>query len=152
MEQCVECGSKRFKSVTTRDQVEISGVVFNGKVPTRQCLKCGHQYTHAVALARFELLVAEQLARRGIRTGEAFKFMRKTLALRAIDLARLLDVTAETISRWETREPEARAFALLGSMVSERLHGKGKEETVDRLKALQTPARRPARVRVDGAA
>lgn len=100
-------------------------------------------------LGHFELAVAEKLAGLGIRTGEAFKFMRKALGLRAVDLAELLDVAAETVSRWETGEPEARAFALLGSIVAERL--RGQEETVDRLRALRSPRKRPARVRVHAA-
>jgi hypothetical protein len=38
----------------------------------------------------FELAVAERLASLGLRTGAAFKFMRKALGLRAVDLAELL--------------------------------------------------------------
>jgi putative zinc finger/helix-turn-helix YgiT family protein len=149
MEQCAECGGKRFKATTMTDRVEISGVVFNGEIPAHECVKCGHQYAHADQLAKFELAVAERLARLGIRTGAAFKFMRKVLQMRAVDLAELLDVTAETISRWETGEPEARAFALLGSMVSERM--RGDQQTVERLRALRSPPPRPTRVKVTAA-
>jgi DNA-binding transcriptional regulator YiaG len=149
MDRCVECRNKRFKLSTMPDRVEISGVVFSGELAARQCVKCGQQYARADELGRFELAVAERLSSLGIRTGDAFKFMRKTLGLRAIDLAELLDVTAETVSRWETGEPEARAFALLGGMVAERM--RGQEETVARLRALKSRRKRPTRVRVRAA-
>lgn len=53
-------------------------------------------------LGRFELLAAAALARHGVCTSEAFKFIRKSLGMRATDLGAVLGVAPETISRWET--------------------------------------------------
>ncbi|MDX2088302.1 MAG: helix-turn-helix domain-containing protein [Kofleriaceae bacterium] len=63
--------------------------------------------------------------------------MRKALGMRAVDLAQLLDVTAETVSRWETGkiDVETRAFALLGTLVIERLEGR--DDAVQRLRAIE---------------
>ncbi len=52
-------------------------------------------------LAKLDLAAAQWLADAGARSPETFRFMRKTLGLRAADLAELLDVAPETVSRWE---------------------------------------------------
>ncbi len=90
-------------------------------------------------MARFELRVAKELARAGVSSGEAFRFMRRSLALRAIDLAELLDVAPETVSRWETekRAVHRGAYAIVASLVRERLDGR--EETLAALRALRRP-------------
>jgi DNA-binding transcriptional regulator YiaG len=129
--------------------LEVSGIRFAGELAAKLCDACNEALLSAAELERFELAVAERLAALGVRTGESFKFMRKALGLRAVDLAALLDVASETVSHWETGKPEARAFALLGSMVMDRLAGS--ERTVDSLRVLASDKRRPTRVRVQGA-
>jgi len=71
-----------------------------------------------------------------VLSGEAFRFMRKAAGLRAKELAELLDVTPETISRWEKehRQPDRKAMMVLGDLVLDRL--KGEETALDRLRAL----------------
>jgi hypothetical protein len=138
-----------MKVSSTTDRIEISGITFTGKVAALECVKCGERYTRLDDLSGFELAVAERLASLGIRTGAAFKFMRKALGLRAVDLGELLDVAAETVSRWETGEPEAHVFALLGSMVADRIEGR--DTTVKRLRAIYSTRRKPMRIRVRAA-
>jgi transcriptional regulator with XRE-family HTH domain len=67
--------------------------------------------------------------------------MRKALGLRAADLAGLLGVAAETVSRWETgqRDVDRGALALVGGLVVDRLEGS--TATLDRLRALAKPPR-----------
>jgi DNA-binding transcriptional regulator YiaG len=91
----------------------------------------------------FELAVACELADRGVRTGEAVRHMRKVLGLRAADLARLLDLTPETISHWETGKARIgrAAFVVLGAMVQDALEGTS--STRDRLSALDEDGPRP---------
>ena len=74
--------------------------------------------------------------------------MRKALELRADELADLLDVTRETISRWENdRQPlERRAVALISELVVDRVEGRTR--TIDRLRALREPPRLAKTVRV----
>jgi DNA-binding transcriptional regulator YiaG len=77
-------------------------------------------------LEAFELDVAGELARHGEASSEAFGFMRRAMGVRAVDLAKLLDVTPETVSRWEHgRQPIDRgAAALLLAMVVDRVEGR----------------------------
>jgi DNA-binding XRE family transcriptional regulator len=62
--------------------------------------------------------------------------MVKALGLRAADLARLLDVTPETISHWETDKarPSRAAFVAIGALVQETIDGR--TTTRDRLATL----------------
>ncbi len=71
--------------------------------------------------------------------------MRKVLGLRATDLGDLLDIAPETISRWENGAipVEARAFVLLGALVTDRINGR--TDTADRLHALRSPKKPPKR-------
>lgn len=149
MDKCINCGSKRLKASSTTDRIAISGITFTGEVAAMECVKCGELYTRLDELGVFELAVAERLASLGIRTGASFKFMRKALGLRAIDLAELLNVAPETVSRWETGDPEAHVFALVGSMVADRIEGR--DATVKRLRAMYSTRRKPMKIRVRAA-
>jgi transcriptional regulator with XRE-family HTH domain len=56
-----------------------------------------------------------EIVKRGIRTGSEFKLVRKVAGFRANDIAMLLDVAAETVSRWESGKvalPRTALFAL----------------------------------------
>jgi hypothetical protein len=59
--------------------------------------------------------------------------------MRATDLAALLDVSAETISRWETekRAVDRGALALVGNLVRDTLEGR--TATLEQLRALREP-------------
>ncbi len=95
-------------------------------------------------MALSSLLVASQLLGMGIANGEAFRFMRKALGLRAADLAGMLGVDAATVSRWETgKVPVDRAaLATLAAAATERLDGR--DATLERLRALRE-GKKPAR-------
>jgi DNA-binding XRE family transcriptional regulator len=89
---------------------------------------------------RFELLVAAELVKRGLRSGALFKFMRKALGMKATELAEAFHVAPETVSRWENgqREVDWPEFMLLGFLVDDKLAGR--TTTLSRLKALAEPA------------
>jgi transcriptional regulator with XRE-family HTH domain len=74
--------------------------------------------------------------------------MRKALGLRATDLAELLDVTPETVSRWETdRVPLDRgALATLGALLRDARAGS--TATLDHLRTLAHPPRGPREIAV----
>jgi len=108
-------------------------------VPARRCTACGEGFFEGRDLERAELLAATELSDRGLREGAVFRFMRKAVGLRAADLAGLLDLTPETISRWENdRSPIDRAaWATVAAMATER--SAGKSTTLDRLGAAAAP-------------
>jgi len=70
------------------------------------------------------------------------------VGLRGTDLAALLDVAGETVSRWETGAlpVERRALALLAAIVMEAVAGG--TATLDRLRTLQAPTKLPKVVKV----
>jgi len=142
MERCPVCGgASPMRADTCEERREIAGVLFSAPVACDACTICGEKFVGFEALARFELEAAAALALRGRRTGSALRFMRSALGYRSAELAGLLDVAPETFSRWETgdREPDARAFALVGSLATDRLNGGN--HTLAMLRAMREPAR-----------
>jgi DNA-binding transcriptional regulator YiaG len=118
---------------------EVAGFTFTATIPVKRCESCREEYFELNDLAALNMAIAGELARHGEMSGESFRFMRKALGMRALELAELLDVTHETVSRWEhERLPvERRAAALLSAMVLDRLEGR--TATLDRLKTLLKP-------------
>lgn len=100
---------------------------------------CGYSTVNGSAAIRFELLVAAELVKRGLRSGESFKFMRKALGMKATEVAAAFNVAAETVSRWETgqRDVDWPEFMLLGFLVDDELVGR--TTTLDRLQSLAEP-------------
>lgn len=138
--KCV-CGSGLTPS-TENLRIEVDGHIFlMPEVPALRCEKCGESSYDGRYLETFEVLVAGRLAAAGVASGEAFRFMRKAIGLPAKDLADLLEVQRETVSRWENeKQPvERRALALLGNLVDDRIEGS--QRTLERLRALKEPPR-----------
>lgn len=146
--RCVECQSRELVAAETEERLEVAGKTFAAVVPATRCTDCGATYLTYDTMGVLELGAAGELARHGEVSAEAFKLMRKALGMRAVELAELLDVTPETVSRWEHgRQPIDRgAAALLSAMVLDRLEGR--TTTLDRLKALLKPEPLPKLVRL----
>jgi putative zinc finger/helix-turn-helix YgiT family protein len=81
----------------------------------KRCRACGETLFDLAEMKRQERAIAKVLAVRGVRTGAEFKLVRKVAGLRAVDVAAMLDVTPETVSRWErgtVEIPRAAAYVL----------------------------------------
>src|SRR5688572_7322412 len=102
LERCALCGGGPLARVESEETHRFGGVAFAVTVPALKCPACGERYFAGADLERIEAAAARALARSGVATGAAFRFLRKTADLRAKDLAPLLGVTPETVSRWET--------------------------------------------------
>jgi DNA-binding transcriptional regulator YiaG len=115
----------------------VDGRKFKAELAARACGKCGEAIVALDELDRFTLAVAVALAQSGAHSGDAIRFMRKAIGLSATALAELLDVSMETISRWEHGERNAPlpSVATLGAMVID--HAAGSTATADRLRALR---------------
>jgi putative zinc finger/helix-turn-helix YgiT family protein len=72
----------------------------------QRCSSCGETLCSGLEMERKLAAVARAIVARGIRNGDEFKFVRKATRFRAADLAELLGVRPETISRWERGEVE----------------------------------------------
>ena len=140
MKRCVECNGERLVERTVERKKELAGHIFLAQVPATVCEQCGETYFTSEEVGRFEQAVALTLARSGENSGAIFQYFRKFLGLRAQDLAGLLGLAKETVSRWENeaREPDRAAVALLGTMVLEQTEGRS--TTLERLRALSMQA------------
>jgi len=101
------------------------------------------------SMAELEGAVSCALAKTGPASGETFRYMRKSLGMRAAVLAKMLGITAETISRWENeqRAVDGTAWIVLGALVLE--NAGMPPATFERLKVLsEAPRRRVAAVRI----
>ena len=105
MRKCANCDGDMKRGLAP-SQVTIDGVTVTADLPSWTCQKCGETYFVGTTLESFQLTAAEAFGRIGLVSGHVLKFMRKTLGMRATDLASLLGVTPETVSRWETGELE----------------------------------------------
>lgn len=148
---CRNCGRKKFRKKSRTNSYTVGATTFKVDVLGRECVNCGETYFSNQALLAAELRVAEQLARAGNVSPESFKFMREALELRSQDLARLLDVAIETVSRWENakRDLDRAAWILLATMVLERRDGG--EATRARLEGFLKPSPLPKMVRLEAA-
>lgn len=137
--RCSSCGRDKLGKGLEKEELRVAGIRFFATVEALRCRACGEVSVEAPALEQFERRVAEYLGRNGVCTGEAFKFMRKSIGVRAADLAVLIGVSAETISRWETSKSPVdwAAFVTLSALVEDRLAGR--DGTLVRLKALKAP-------------
>ncbi len=138
-----------LKKLRKETSQTVAGHTFSKHVPAQECRKCGEIYYEAEVLGRFELEVAAALAEAGITSGEAIRWMRKAVGIGSGDLAALLDVRPETVSRWEhSKKPIDRGdYATLHQLVLERL--KDSTATKDFLTRLAKPKRLPKLVRLD---
>ena len=147
--KCHECGSGRLVEATRERREQVDGRIYLAEQPVERCDDCGVVTTDGSWLHAFELQLARELASTGPRSGAGFQFMRKAIGLKADELAALLDVTRETISRWENdRQPlERRALVVLGDLVVD--HIACSRRTLDRIEILRRPPKLAKTVRID---
>lgn len=149
---CSACGAKAgWKRAEVEETVRVAGRTFIGSVRSEQCASCKEALIDGPDVEAFELAVAAELAQHGPVDGEALKYLRTAgLGMRATDLARLLDVSAETLSRWETGAmPLPRLpWAVVAALVLER--GTSERPMIERLRVLAEPSRgaRTAKVNI----
>lgn len=126
--------------VLTTVRTKVAGIEFAVRdVPAEQVED--RTYTTGEVTERVWLLIAHELAKLGITDGIAFKFMRKSVKLTAVQLAEAFDVSPTTVSNWETGEttvPRA-VWAVVANVIAEQL---GHHDTaMSHLKAAQHPRR-----------
>ena len=134
------CKNEGLVEIEETDTRTVAGYTFQMELEALSCPVCGETYFPLGEIGRFEKQIAVWLAEEGVSEGEAFLFMRKTLGLKAAELAELLDLAPETISRWEKghRPPEKRSLSLVASMVLDQAEGHNR--TLRRLRrSLQPP-------------
>jgi putative zinc finger/helix-turn-helix YgiT family protein len=141
--KCTSCDSDKVVKATLEETRRFGDYAFVATIAGRRCEACGETFAPAPALERLERKIAAELARGGAHSPEAFKFMRKIAELRSNELAGLLGVEPETVSRWESgaNPLDPKAVAVLGALVLDALAGQA--TTRQRLEAIQRPHREP---------
>jgi DNA-binding transcriptional regulator YiaG len=100
--------------------------VTDGAARVRQCSSCREYDLTARQLVHLERRAAAVALREGPQEkidGDVIKYARKALGLRQAELAKLLDSTPETISRWENGErdtPRTSQLALVALLEGAR--------------------------------
>ncbi len=158
MKRCIQCKGTdlRHTEETVDVRVPTAGSELEVRVSgvsTTRCGTCGESYLSGPDLERADLLAAAEAMRRGVHDGVTLKFIRKALGLRATELGELLEVSAETVSRWENghRIAERSVWNTLADLVADELAGV--TTTRDRLRGFAEPRvpKTPVRLALSGA-
>lgn len=153
MQTCERCRRAKVIDVLVDDAMEVCGHTFASQMPATRCLACQQVVIQGEHVRQFERCVAVEIAKAGLRTGDAFRFLRTALGLSEAAFAGVLDVPAECVGYWETGEwlVDPRALALLSGLVLANFEGR--QAALDGLAVLRTPRKlaRKVRLHLDGA-
>ena len=152
MKSCPNCDSKDPRNKTLEKSRSVADHVFTAELPAQVCGSCGEAFIEGRDIARFDNTVAMKLLDAGITHPEALKFLRKATGLPAKEFASLLDVRAETVSRWEVgkRPIDRGSYLVLRQLLLDQIHGKN--ETADYARHLSKPKKLPKVVKLGGKA
>ncbi len=133
---CHKCRGADIESVPYKDVHKVAGRTFTVEINALSCTACGEIVIPGDSLKASDMVVAEDIAMNGPVCGETFRFLRKALNMTAAELAILLEVAPETISRWEkdARNIDHAAWINLGSLVLDT--AAGNTATAARMQAL----------------
>jgi len=148
MKTCSRCEREKVVAITLDDSMDVCGHTFTAQLPAEHCGACGDVVIQGHDMKLFELRVAIELAKAGLRTGESFKFLRKALDLETHDMAQLLDVSEDVVGYWERGDwpVDPRAQAVLCSLVLAKFEHK--PSSLDCLRVLREPRKLARKVRV----
>ncbi|HUJ28694.1 MAG TPA: hypothetical protein VLW85_21885 [Myxococcales bacterium] len=148
MTRCGRCGRERVVEITIDDSQDVCGHTFTAALPARRCEACQQVIIQGTDMKLFELRIACELARAGLRTAASFKYLREAVQMPPEALAELLDISAEFIGYWERGywPVDPRAHAVLCSLVLAKFEHR--PCTLDCLGVLREPRKLARKVRV----
>jgi len=163
--KCLECGTRmraRRNQTVPYPESGIPNVRIRG-VTVYRCRKCGAESRELPNLRRLHRGIAERLTQDLLPlTGPALRFLRKQMGLTAQDLAEVMGVRRESLTRWET---EAEPIGPTSDRLARLVYGVWRscesgqalpphlQRIRDSLKAIQRKrTRRPALLVVSAAA
>ena len=148
MQTCDRCQREKVIEVLIDDSMDVCGHTFTTQVPATRCLACQQVVIQGEHVRRFERRVAAEIAKAGLRTGDAFRFLRTALGISENGLAGLLDVPAEYVGYWETGKwpVDLRALAVLSGLVLAKFEDK--LAALDCLAVLRAPRKLGRKVRL----
>jgi len=152
--KCFQCGGKM---VTKRENYRytacgLPNVTLVG-IEVRRCAACGENEVLIPRIEELHRVLAAAIVRRESRlTHHEIRFLRKYLGYSGVDFARIVGVSAETISRWEhareTMRPSAENLVRMLVVHQQPI----RQYEVDTLgKIGHEPSPKPIGVRMKGA-
>jgi putative zinc finger/helix-turn-helix YgiT family protein len=102
--KCDQCGAQMKSSRENYRYAECGlDTVTLANVEVRRCPECGEYEVDIPRMEELHRVIAHEVASKSARlTAQEVRFLRKYLGFSGVDFAATLDVTAETVSRWET--------------------------------------------------
>jgi hypothetical protein len=148
MKTCGRCQREKVHAIELDDNIDVCGHTFTAQVPAEKCGGCGEIVIQGHDIKLFELRIAIELAKAGLRTGESFKYLRKALALQPRDVGQLLDVPEDFIGYWENGDwpVDPRAHSVLCSFVLAKYDHS--PTALDCLKVLREPRKLARKIRL----
>jgi DNA-binding transcriptional regulator YiaG len=130
------------------DSLEACGHTFTAQLPADKCNSCGQIAIQGHDVKLFELRVACEIAKAGIRNGEAFKLLRKAVGMDPSHLGELLDVPREFVGYWERGDwpIDPRAHAVLCSLVLAKFEHR--PVSLDPMAVLRQPRKLGRKIRL----
>ena len=112
--------------VTRTDDLVFADVPFRVTWTIWECPRDGSTIVPVDVHRIYDQNVLRTIATRGPATSRTFRALRDSLNLSGIELANLLDVTPETVSRWETGKKPLNplAWVVVASMALDKLEGR----------------------------
>lgn len=149
IKKCPECGSG-VKRVTGTMSRKLAGHTFTADLPADRCANAHAFYRHR-DLSAFDRAVAVVLVEAGVLAGDVLRFLRGVLGLEGQELAELLGVRRETLSRWERgRRPiDLAVYTVLRQLILDRARGVSSTETFLRSRAKPRSKKLPSTVRLE---
>lgn len=123
--KCPNCSKSTMKPAKVSTSRIVAGRKFVADVDGHRCPGCRETSVSLSAMLAFETGIARSLAHHGPITGETFRFLRAAIPMPSVELARLLGVAPETITRWEkgTREVDEAAWFVVGDLLLDAIGG-----------------------------
>lgn len=143
MKKCTGCGATELEKRVEVERLTLDGVVFEKRVKVTACSRCAETFVNIEALAGFYLHVARQLVKVGVSGPQGFRHLRKAMELQSGELAELLGVTPETVSRWEKGKRSIETVYLKVLQMLARDFFKGTSTTRDVLRGPSRSVRPP---------
>lgn len=128
---------------TAERRVSVGGVLFIADLPIVSSASGEYEGWLDETVAAHDIAIALWLIEHGACSGDALRWIRKAIGMKANELAQNLGVTAETVSRWENAhmDVDPTAWVLLGAMVRDQ--AAGETRTVDALRLARERPRLP---------
>lgn len=144
---CAACGADKVRKGKVSITREVGTHLFSATVTGLVCEACGESLTDIRDGERFDNVIADLLTE-APPTGDSFRFLRKVAGLKAKDVARMLGVTGDTVSRWENGKHaiDRAAFFVVAQIVREKREGR--TDMLDLLVRGELPKPLPEKVEI----